>query len=149
MAEPCSKNRSLKCGYVHWCLWSSVWGHSLQSPNPANSSHTIWRATVLPQVQKIWEAQDTCKKLVTPASPPDSRNPQKSLEDLGSHRAWDIPGIYLGCEVLGGLPADGGVHYMEKSWALLEPRAGAELPRSLGQCVKGVAHRGPQKQPSP
>lgn len=32
---------------------------------------------------------------------------------------------------------------MEKSWALLEPRAKAGLPLSPNQCVKGVAHRGP------
>ena len=32
---------------------------------------------------------------------------------------------------------------MERSWALLEPRAEAGLPLSPNQRVKGVAHRGP------
>lgn len=96
-----------------------------------------------------------CRKFEGPKILARSQSPLPLPLTPGIHknpkRTWapTEPGIYLGCEVLGGLPADRGVHYMEKSWALLEPRAEAGLPRSPGQCVKRVAHRGPQEQPSP
>lgn len=92
------------------------------------------------RVQKIWEAQDTCKKSVTPPSPPDSRNPQKSQEDPGSHGAWDIPGIYLGYEVLGGHSADRGATLSGKELGPFGAEGGCRAtPLSRPVCKEGGA----------